>query len=117
MFDEILFTLGLISLSSFILLYYFIILKLPKMKEAQVPNFENLQKELILNATLIKDSTVVRVGRDFENLITDLKNFLIKKLNFSKNKNSKLVYFKEKQEEKFKDANYWEEIKGILKKK
>jgi len=117
MFDEILFTLGLISLSSFILLYCFIILKLPKIKETQAPNFENLQKELILNVHSLKDSTLIRLDKNLENLITSFKSFLIKKLNLDKDKNPNLISFKEGQEKKFKDANYWEEVKDILKKK
>lgn len=117
MFDEILFTLGLISLSSFVLLYCFIVLKLPKVKEVQAPNFQNLQKELILNATQIKKSAFLRLGQNFENLISNSRNFLIKRLNLIKKKNSSLDYFKGKQEEKFKDVKYWEDVKDVLKKK
>jgi hypothetical protein len=35
----------------------------------------------------------------------------------NKKENKEMDYLKEKQEEKFRDSNYWKDIKNILKRK
>ena len=114
---DILIFLGILSLISWAIFIFFVSLKFSKVQNIESSEVGELKAEIISTLGSIKKSDIEKIKEDAAIFGVKTIDFLSGVLKLNKKENKEMDYLKEKQEEKFKDSNYWKDIKNILKRK
>ena len=114
---DILIFLGIITLISWAIFIYFVNSKFSIVREIGNSEIGDLKTEIVSIFSSVKKPDIDKISENAGVLIAKALNSLFVVLKINKKENKEIDYLKEKQEEKFRDSNYWKDIKNILKRK
>ncbi|MDP2820965.1 MAG: hypothetical protein Q8O39_02065 [bacterium] len=114
---DILIFLGIIALVGWAIFIYFVNSKFSGIKKVGNSEIGDLRTEIVSVLSFVKKPDIDKISENAGILVAKALNSLFIILKKDKKENKEMNYLKEKQEEKFKDSNYWKDIKNILKRK